>query len=293
MNNLKTTIIAAAVLLLFRMETLQAQKAESSIQLSFIKKNDNSKLVSALVMGKNKNNKFLPAVKAHISFYISKEKELVLLSRTTTDGSGKTSVTLPKNLPLDADRFFDITVKLENDEAYEDADEQLHLKEVDLTTTLNQLDTARIVTATVTELTADGSVKAIKDVPVNFYVQRLFGNMPAAEDHTVNTDEKGSAVFIFPKNVPGDTVGNITIVSMIEGNDTYGTVESKKACMWGKAIPLEKDPFPRAMWAPRAPWALIITLTTLYGGVWSAFFFMFLQLRKIKKEGDLTVKINN
>ncbi len=289
MNIMKIFSITTAAVLLCGVSFAQAQKSESSIQLSFSKKTDNSKIVNALVMGKKSGEKFSPAKNAHISFYAKKEKELVLITKSITDGQGKTNALLPKDLPLDTGRYFGITVKLENDSVYENSEEELRLKDVNLAIQLNPHDTARIMTATVTEITADGNVKGVKDVPINFYVQRLFGIMPAAEEHTVNTNEKGEAVFSFPKGIPGDTAGNMTVVARIDDNDMYGTVESQSPCAWGKVVPLEKDPFPREIWGAQAPWGLIITLSILYGGVWFCYFFMFFQLRKIKTEEDLTV----
>jgi len=284
--------IILAATLLSGVAFAQNQKSESSIQLSFSKKTDNSKVVSALVMEKNKANKFVPAINAHVSFYAKREKDMVLITRLISDMKGKTDVGLPNDLPLDADRFFTIVVKVENDSLYEDAEENLHLKDVNLTIKFNQQhDTTRAVTAIVTEIASDGNVKPVKDIPINFYVQRLFGVMPAADDHAVNTDEKGIAVYSYPKGIPGDTAGIITVVAMIEGNDTYGTVESKTTRDFGKIVPVDKDPFPRALWSPHAMWGLITTLTILYGGVWSSYIFMAFQLRKIKKEGEL--EINN
>ena len=276
--------IIACVVLFIGISFAQAQKSESSIQLSFSKKTDNSKIVKALVMGKNKKDKFIPAKNAHIGFYFQKDKELVLITRSCTDGGGKTSAILPKELPLDADRYFGITVKVENDDVYGNSEESLRLKDVNLTIKLDPHDTARVVTVTVTETGADGTEKAVKDVAINFYAQRLFGVMPAAEDHTVNTDENGIAVFSFPKSIKGDTAGNMTVVAMIEDNDTYGSVEIKSPTSWGVILSPEKDPFSRSMWGVKAPLPLIITLSTLFGGIWSTYFFMFLQLRKIKKE---------
>lgn len=286
---MKITNIIFAAAIFCGVSFAQAQKSESSIQLSFLKKTDNSKVVSALVNAKNKDKKFIPARNAHISFYSKKEKELVLITKAITDGRGKTNAILPQDIFLDADHFFDIIVKVENDSLYENAEENLHLKDVNLTIKLNQHDTARIVTAIVSETGADGDTKAIKDVPVKFYVVRLFGKMPASDDNTVNTDEKGMAVFAFPTGIPGDTAGNITIAAMIEDNDTYGTVESTSSCDFGKIVPLEKDPFPRAIWGAHAQWGMIISLSILYGGVWSSYIFMAFQLRKIKKEEESTI----
>ncbi len=266
--------------------TAHAQKSESSITLSFIKKADNSKIVSALVMGKKEGGKFQPAQNANINFYYEKDKELVLITKSMTDGHGNAKISLPKEMAVDAEQFFTVTAKVENDKVLEDAEEHIRLKDVVLTVKLNPQDTSRTATAKVTEATTDGSEKPVKDVAINFYVKRLFGIMPAAEEHSVTTGENGEAVFSYPKGIPGDTAGNITVVAMIEDNETYGSVESKTPCTWGKIVPLDPNPFPRATWSAHAPWGMIITLGLLYGGVWFCYFFMFFQLRKIKKEGD-------
>src|ERR1035437_4115649 len=150
MNTMKITIITLAIALFCGVSFAEAQKSESSIQLSFLKKADNSKIVSAFVMGKKEGGKFLPARNAHISFYVKNDKGLDLLTRTLTDGRGKTDVALPKDVPLDADGFFNVTVKLENDSVFEKSQEELKLKDVNLAMKLNQHDTARIITATVT-----------------------------------------------------------------------------------------------------------------------------------------------
>ena len=287
MSRFSNWIFGCAILFV-GISSTQAQKSASSIQLSFSKKTDNSQIVSALVSGKNKDGKFLPAQNAHVNFYIKKDKDLVLVSKTTTDGSGRTSATLPKDLPFDAEHYFGVTVKVENDEVLDDAEEELKLKDVHLSLKLNPQDTSRTATALVTETAADGSEKPVKDIAVNFYVQRLFGVMPAADEHSATTDDKGEAAFSYPKGIPGDTVGKMTVVAMIEDNDTYGTVETKSPCLWGKVVPLDKNPFPRALWGVHAKWPMIILLSCLYGGVWFCYFFMFYQLRKIKKEEQLT-----
>ncbi|MEI6487993.1 MAG: hypothetical protein WCP52_03475 [Bacteroidota bacterium] len=292
MSSYSRVIIACATLFIM-VSFAQAQKSESSIQLSFSKKTDNSRIVSALVMAKNKAGKFLPAQNAHVNFYIKKDKEQVLITKTNTNGAGKTSANLPKELAMDDDRYFTVTVKVENDEILEDAEEELHLKDIHVTLNLNPTDTSRTATAVVTETASDGTEKPIKDIAINFYVQRLFGVMPAAEEHSVSTNEKGEASFVYPKGIPGDTLGKITAVAMIEDNDTYGTVEAKNECAWGKPLLLDKDPFPRALWGAHAKWPMIILLCCLYGGVWFCYFFMFYQLRKIKKEGESELLIKN
>src|SRR5665647_766455 len=137
----------------------------------------------------------------------------------------------------------------------------------------------------------NGKFVFAKNAKVNFYVQRLFGFMPASEENTITTDEKGQATFAFPKNISGDTAGLITIAARLEDNENFGNLENKATQSWGTILPIIKEPFPRALFEPHAPWPLVVTVSTLFGGVWLIYFFIFFQLGKIKKEGQL--KIND
>jgi hypothetical protein len=259
------------------------QKSEATIGLSYYKKADLTKTVVAIVKVK-KNKKFVPAKNAWVNFYALRDKEQKLLNSAKTDNEGQAIVVLQKDLPLDTSRSFTIVAKIEKDNLYEDAEEKVSYKEANLTLKLNPQDTARVVTAKVTETGKDGKEIPVKGAELKFYVQRLFGSMPAAEGNTINTDEKGEASFTFPKGIPGDTAGVINVMVKMEDNEKFGNVENKAATSWGTALAIIKDPFPRALWEPYAPLQIVITLSILFGGVWSTYFFIVFQLVKIKKE---------
>ena len=168
------------------------------------------------------------------------DKEQKLLKSANTDNKGQAIIVLQKDLPLDDSLYFTIVAKIENDNLYEDAEEKMHYKDANLTLNLNPHDTARLVTAKVTEIGKDGKEIPVKGAEVKFYVQRLFGIMPAAEDNTISTDEKGEASFAFPKNIPGDTAGVITVAARMEDNEQFGNVENKAATSWGTVLAIEK-----------------------------------------------------
>jgi len=264
-------------------------KSEAAIELSCYKKADMSKTAVALITAKNKDGKFVPAKNARVNFYVMHDKEQQLLKSANTDNKGQAVIVLQKDLPLDDSLYFTIVAKIENDNLYEDVQEQIHYKDANLTLNLNPDDTARLVIAKVTETGKDGKIIPVKDAEVKFYVQRLFGFMPATEDNTISTDEEGEATFSFPKNIPGDTAGVITIAARMEDNKEFGNVENKANASWGVRLMVDKDPFPRALWEPYAPIPLILTVSILFGGVWCVYFFIFFQLRKIKNEGQLTI----
>jgi len=266
----------------------QAQgKSEATIGLSYYKKADMTKTAVAIIKTKNKEGKFVAAKNAKVNFYVMHDKVLEPLKSANTDNKGQAVIELQKGLPLDENLAFTIVAKIENDKAYENAEEEMHYKDATITLKLNPNDSAdRTVTAMVTELDKDGKVVPVKGAEVKFYTQRMFGFMPAAEENTISTNENGEASFTYPKDIPGDTAGIVNVVVRMDDNEQFGNVESKSATTWGTHLAIIKDPFPRALWEPFAPWPLVITLSILFGGVWSTYFFIFLQLRKIKKEGN-------
>lgn len=265
---------------------IDSGKSEATIALSYFKKADMNKTAIAIVKTKNKEGKFVPAINAKVNFYVLNDKEQQLLKSAITDNKGKAEITIQKGLPLDENLSFTIVAKIEKDKLYEDVEEQMHYKNANLTLNLNPHDTARLVTAKVTETDKDGKEIPLKGIELRFYVQRMYGNMPASEENTVSTDDKGEASFTFPKNIPGDTAGVVNITVRMEDNEQYGNVENNAGTSWGSPLAIIKDPFPRAIWAPNAPWGIVITLSTLFSGVWLTYCFILWQLRAIKKEGD-------
>jgi len=245
--------------------------------------------VAVAVVKVRSNKKFVPAINAKVNFYVKVVNEMQLLASAVTDYKGKAIITLPKELPLDENRAFNIHAKIENDPIYEDVDEQIRYKEANLSLNLNPRDTDQVLIATVSQISKDRKEIPVKDTEIKFYVKRLFGWMPAGEGYTVTTDEKGEASFSYPKDIPGDTAGVITVAAKIEDNDQYGNIENKASAKWGTVLIIDKNPLTRALWEPKAPLALILTISLIFSGVWITYFYIFYQLFKIKKEKKLLV----
>lgn len=263
-------------------------KSEATIELAYYKKANMSKTVVALIK-KNEEGKYVFAKNAKVNFYLVRDKEQQLLKSVNTDDHGKAVILLPKDVPVDDSLYFTIVAKIENDPIYEDAKEQIHYKDGSLILNMDAHDTAHLVTAKVTDLDKDGKEIPVIGAEVKFYVQRLFGFMPAGEDYTVTTNEKGEASFAFPKNISGDTAGVITVAARVDDNEHFGNLENKATQSWGTVLPIIKEPFPRALFEPHAPLPLVITISTLFGGIWVVYFFILFQLRKIKKVEQLNV----
>jgi hypothetical protein len=53
----------------------------------------------------------------------------------------------------------------------------------------------------------------------------------------------------------------------------------------GAIVPIDPEPFPRALWAPHAPLPLLVTILLLLTGVWSCYVFVVGQIISIGKDG--------
>lgn len=276
-------IILSPAILSAQGDKIASEKIPLTLKLSFYKKPGDHRMVTTTV-AKEKNNKKEPAVNVKVSFSVKDSGALLSLKNVYTDPEGKASVEVDKNLPRDEKGVVTILARVEEDSIYEGAENRISVKEANLVLSLAQMDTSRTVKARLTQVEPDGRETPVQEVGVNFYVQRLLGVMPVGEEYTGETDENGEAALWFPKGIPGDAQGNLTLVARLEDHELFGNVEAKADAKWGVPLPVEKDPFPRALWEPRAPIQMLITFSVLFGGVWTTYLFVFYQLFKIRRE---------
>ncbi|MDP4198613.1 MAG: hypothetical protein Q8922_00245 [Bacteroidota bacterium] len=152
-----------------------------------------------------------------------------------------------------------------------------------LTLNVRDGDSTWIVTATLIALDSTGKMGPIGSTPVNILAKRLFGLMPVSDESPGTTDAAGNVDIAFPKDIPGNAQGVLTLIARVDDNDRTGAIESRIVGPWGRPVAQVADPFPRALWEPRAPIAMIITFCILFGGVWTTYGFILTQLVNIKK----------
>ena len=123
----------------------------------------------------------------------------------------------------------------------------------------------------------------IPDAQVEFLVQRTFGRLSLG---TNATGQDGIATVPFPSNLPGGTDGELRIIAELKSPAAYSNCMAETVVKGGVPTSIKAEPFPRAIWSPRAPLAIIVTISTLLGIVWSTYSFVIVQLIKIRKAGN-------
>lgn len=138
-------------------------------------------------------------------------------------------------------------------------------------------DNQKVIRATVT---IDG--KPLENATIDFFVKRTFGNLSIGHDQTL---DDGTAAVPFPYDLPGGTTGKIQVFTVITNPQQYGAAHAEATFDGSRVIPLQKEEFPRALWSPRAPLVLILTIMFLVTAVWSTYVYVVVQLVKIRKGG--------
>ena len=147
--------------------------------------------------------------------------------------------------------------------------------EISITKTIE--DDEELVLATVT---LHG--EPLEGVQVAFFVKRTFGLLSLGSEVTL---DDGTSAVVFPARLPGGPEGELHVVAEIKDPPEYESVRAEATLGGGVPAVTESEPFPRALWAPKAPLALVLTIALLIGGVWCTYGYVFGQLLKIRKGG--------
>jgi Ni/Fe-hydrogenase subunit HybB-like protein len=122
--------------------------------------------------------------------------------------------------------------------------------------------------------------KPLENAKVIFSVERTFGQMALGKDTTL---DDGTAAVAFPSDLPGGPTGELNLQAEIKSTAAYAGAVVRSKFGGARKFQPESQAFPRALWAPRAPVSLLVTLFILLGTVWGAYAYVVGQLIYIKK----------
>jgi hypothetical protein len=128
--------------------------------------------------------------------------------------------------------------------------------------------------------TPDG--KPIENVVLDYYARRTFGDLRIGEDTTL---DDGTSAVAFPSDLPGTADGRIDLVVRVKSPAQYASASTSISFTPDAPPTPAVDPFPRAMWAPQAPLALMATVLALMAGVWGSYAFVVSRILAIFQGG--------
>lgn len=286
-KQIQLTAFLAALLFSFNSKAQENDASNYSMSFEFktVKQNDNSRLLEASFTGKNNEDRkdFLPIYNAEIKFFNVLNDQEVLLGSSKTSQEGLAQLILPENQQYLTDEIGNINLmaRFEGNEALEESSAELIVKNIRLELNLEEIDSIKMVLVTAFTFDETGAEIPLEETDVIIYVQGMLSKMKIAE----GTISEGVFEFEMPTNLPGDKNGNLTVFSIIEEHEEYGTVIQQKNIKWGvfeKQITAAKN----TLWSSAAPVWMYVVLTILLVGVWANYIYTFINLFKIKKEGQ-------
>ena len=287
-KNIRNIVLFAASLLLLSLTGLSQEKTKltPSVQLQYLKNtNDQRILKTSLTYSKNRME--IPIQGMEISFFqgIGK-KDLIATAVTDNKGIAKIELSADLKLPADNTGKWSFDSEYKGNDTIEAGTSVISVKDVKLEVSFNLADS--IKTLSVSAMTkSDGKDKPVSAEVVKIYVPRMFSLLPVGE---ITLDEKGLGTLEFPNDMPGDSLGNLTIISRFEENATYGTVEKSSVVKWGTPADYSAPSAHRALWTKTAPRWMIYTLSILLAGVWGHYLFAIISLIRIRIDAKRLAK---
>ena len=263
----------------------QVEKNKLILGLSYF--NDNNQIQFLKAGAKAKiNDRYTPVGGIHISFYIGSESPSHLLGKASTDDKGQAFLMIP---PAAKDEWNKspkqvFLIVSDSSDLYNGANAS-----IDLTKAKIKIDTAedKKIVATLLEQKNSAWVP-VPEVDLKIAVKRLGGNLNISETPTYTTDSLGIAQADYKYlNLPGDSAGNLILIASVEDNDVYGNLTTEKTVPWGTAAKYISTYNERSLFARRglSPLWLEWMAYSITAGVWFILFYLFFQIRKIKKLG--------
>ena len=184
-------------------------------------------------------------------------------------------------LPADKDGMVNYSAKFSGNGKYPGAETSVVFKPAKIRLFFSIEDSLRILKVTASQRNEKGDEIAIPKQTVLIYIPRLFSLLKIGE---IALDENGNGTLEFPKEIVGDTLGNLVVMAKIEENDIFGFVQGRNVINWGVHKQYYKAEVPsRELWTPIAPLWMIITLLIMLAGVWAHYMYAVYELVMIKR----------
>lgn len=230
--------------------------------------------------------KMLPVEGLPVSFYNVIDTSEFLLATISSDTNGDAVLLLSQeiNIEKNAEGGFSFEIRFEGDDIYKKASKDISFREVKIEIAFIEIDSIKVVHAKAYETGIEGGRIPLEETDIKFYVPGSFSLYTIGE----GSFEKGICEINFPVTMPGDSIGNLTIIARIEESDDFGNVEARAVKDWGvvrEPVIIKSN---RGLGDTDAPLWMVYTLLVLLSIVWIHYIYVFVVIYMIKKEAKVS-----
>lgn len=260
----------------FQQESLK----EYSLEFNYTKISNRTIILEA-VLTQETSSGIIPVSEKPIRFFAEDTVETFLAEvKTGEEGIAILEISPEYDLPWNEENqcMFKVRVFYNNDEYLE---KSKLIKNINIEFEFIIKNEEKYVNINISEPGPDGTKSPVYDALVYAYVKRLYNLFEFGAGFS---DQEGNLIFDFPKDMPGDNSGNLTVIVKIPESDIYGNIEKEQLIDWGIPVPAEPDKEPRALWSDHAPSWMIIAVIIILGGAWIIFFIALSKILKIRNK---------
>ncbi len=276
-----TVLVATAIPTLGKVQ----EKERTRLRMYYSKLPSGYKQISViLTSGRGKNT--LNVADATINLSVELEDSTLFLTDiiTKTDGTAELQIEEGYKFPTDEDGFTTILAEYDGNDSLRAASSDLEIKDVFLTLSFEIEDSLKILTVKAEEPGGDGNRVPVEGLDIKIGIERLYSIL---DIDVVETDEEGLGILEFPNDLPGDSLGNLKILALIDDHDDYGTMSVSGDVDWGLSVSYYAKPLPRQLYSDEAPLWMITAVFIILMGAWYHFFLSIFKLYKLKKAAKI------
>lgn len=263
-------------------------KRKTRLKVEYLKDFDKKQKIRAIIKVKQKKYRALKGIQ--LSFYSFDDTSKVLLTKLITNEIGQADIVLNKEQLLKNERGKAIIeVEFEGNDTCKAARKSVSFKDAFINLSFLQKDSVKYVEVNCRRVndTIKGTTPLSGEL-IEFFIKGTFSLLKFGEN---KTDESGVSMIPFPTDMPGDTLGLITIIAKIIDSEEYGTLQVKGEINWAKPImPVVENR--RGLGDTDAPLWMVYSLIVLLSAVWFHYLFVIIQVIRIKLDAKRQKRID-
>jgi hypothetical protein len=256
-----------------------AEKAATRMQIAYFHRhNQPASLIATL---KIREQQYVPFEDAEVHFYSLDDTSKILLCKVMTDSKGEAACLLDDDAKIyrDTSGLMMFEAEYHGSATTTSASKTLEARAADLKISFFQEDTAKYISVVANEMRDNGKTVPITELPIAMYIKGTFSLLSIGQEVT---DADGRATLAFPVEMPGDTLGVLTIVAKVDEHEEYGTIEAQGVINWAVPVPIPEEP-QRGLGDTDAPLWMVYTLIILLSAVWFHYLYVIYLVYKVKK----------
>jgi hypothetical protein len=276
--------VAIGIVLVLSSSIFMVAKAQellkSRLQLDYFN-NSGIKTLQAKLTAR-KDEKTVPLSQMILNFYVVTGKDKKLLGTDTTGEAGEADLVLPSDLGVSRNNEgkYNYLAAFSGTSEYLPSESSKSIRDVFLSISFIQKDSTKLIDLIAKEIRTKGDSVPISGQTIKFYVPRTFSYLKVGEAMITS----GIANMEFPTTLPGDELGNLTIVAKFEDNEDYGNAETKASINWGKPLP-PLTIVKRGLGDVDAPLWMVYTLIVLLSLVWFHYIYAIISVFRLNGLG--------